>query len=126
MKKLKITLIAFSVLIVAALAVGLVIINNVRRGALPLYNGELTVSGLNSDVTVYRDERGMPHIYAMNEHDLYFATGYVMAQERLWQMDLIRRATTGRLSEIFGEKVRANRSFPPQPRYDSQIEDDSE
>ena len=45
----------------------------------------------------------MPHIYANDEHDLYFAVGYVMAQERLWQMDLIRRATTGRLSEIFGK-----------------------
>jgi penicillin amidase len=46
----------------------------------------------------------MPHIYANDEHDLYCAVGYVMAQERLWQMDLIRRATTGRLSEIFGKE----------------------
>ncbi len=44
----------------------------------------------------------MPHIYAESEHDLYFAVGYVMAQERLWFMDLIRRVTTGRLSEVMG------------------------
>lgn len=67
------------------------------------YEGMLTVSGLSDTVTIYRDERGMPHIYASNEHDLYLAVGYVSAQERLWQMDLIRRSTTGRLSEIFGK-----------------------
>ncbi len=67
------------------------------------YNGVLTVSGLSDSVTIYRDERGMPHIYAANEHDLYMATGYVSAQERLWQMDLIRRSNSGRLSEIFGK-----------------------
>jgi penicillin G amidase len=44
----------------------------------------------------------MPHIYAGTEKDLYFAVGYLMGRERLWQMDLIRRATRGRLSEIFG------------------------
>ncbi|MGQ9620050.1 MAG: penicillin acylase family protein [Bacteroidales bacterium] len=103
MKTLKIILLSVVVLIIAAIAIGLIIIKGISRGALPLYNGEITLEGLTDDVTVYRDERGMPHIYASCEHDLYFATGYIMAQERLWQMDLIRRATTGRLSEIFGE-----------------------
>jgi penicillin G amidase len=69
----------------------------------PQYEGEISVSGITDDVTVFRDERGMPHIYAMNEHDLYMAVGYISAQERLWQMDLIRRSTTGHLSEIFGK-----------------------
>ncbi|OPZ57309.1 MAG: Acyl-homoserine lactone acylase QuiP precursor [Bacteroidetes bacterium ADurb.BinA012] len=50
---------------------------------------------------VIRDERGVPHIYASNEHDLYFMTGYITAQERLWQMDMVRHATQGRLSELF-------------------------
>jgi penicillin G amidase len=104
MKNLKIILISFLFLIIAALAFGFILVRSIGRGALPLYSGELTIHGLNSEVTVYRDERGMPHICAKDEHDLYFTTGYVMAQERLWQMDLIRRATTGRLSEIFGEK----------------------
>lgn len=67
------------------------------------YDGEISVTGTSATVTVFRDERGMPHIYAANEHDLYFAVGYISAQERLWQMDLIRRSATGSLSEIFGK-----------------------
>jgi len=67
------------------------------------YEGIARLPGLNDSVTVCRDERGMPHIYASGEHDLYLATGYISAQERLWQMDLIRRTTTGRLSEILGK-----------------------
>ncbi len=67
------------------------------------YEGEVSVAGISESVTVFRDGRGMPHIYAGNEHDLYVAVGYISAQERLWQMDLIRRSTTGRLSEIFGK-----------------------
>jgi len=103
MKILKITLVALLVLVVSVLIAGLIFISSVSRGAIPEYDGEITTGGIGSEVTVYRDERGMPHIYAGNEYDLYFATGYIMAQERLWQMDLIRRATTGRLSEIFGK-----------------------
>lgn len=70
----------------------------------PLYSGELDISQLDSAVSIIRDYRGKPHIYASNEHDLYFATGFVTAQERLWQMDLIRRSSSGRLAEIFGKK----------------------
>jgi len=66
------------------------------------YQGVIPLAGLSDSVVIYRDERGIPHIYASTEHDLYLAVGYVSAQERLWQMDLIRRSTTGRLSEIFG------------------------
>ncbi|MCI0523056.1 MAG: penicillin acylase family protein, partial [Bacteroidales bacterium] len=69
----------------------------------PQYEGVIYLDGLTDSVTVYRDERGMPHIYALNEHDLYMAVGFIAAQERLWQMDLIRRSSTGRLSEIFGK-----------------------
>jgi penicillin amidase len=103
MKAFKTILYSLLVLVLLALITGLIIITGVKRGAVPKYDGEIVLSGLSGDVTVYRDERGMPHIYANDEHDLYFAVGYVMAQERLWQMDLIRRATTGRLSEIFGK-----------------------
>ncbi|MFH0842942.1 MAG: penicillin acylase family protein [Bacteroidota bacterium] len=102
MKILKTILLSLLALIVIAVAAGLILISGIKRGALPDYEGEQTLVGLTEEVTVYRDHRGMPHIYAGNDHDLYFAVGYVMAQERLWQMDLIRRATTGRLSEIFG------------------------
>jgi penicillin amidase len=104
MKIFKIILISILSLIAIAVIAGFIIVRGIKHSAIPQYKGELIVSGLGSDVTVYRDERGMPHIYAGNEHDLYFSVGYVMSQERLWQMDLIRRATTGRLSEIFGKE----------------------
>ncbi len=102
MKALRIILLSLTGLIIVAAIAGTIIITGIKRGALPQYKGELSVKGLSSPVTVFRDERGMPHIYAENEHDLYYAVGYIMSQERLWQMDLIRRATSGRLSEIFG------------------------
>jgi len=83
---------------------GFVSSSGTRKKSIPQYEGEIIISGLTDKVTVYRDERGMPHIYAANEHDLYLAAGFISAQERLWQMDLIRRSATGRLSEIFGDK----------------------
>lgn len=70
--------------------------------ALPRYNKDVKITGLKAEVRVFRDDRAVPHVYAQNEHDLYMATGYLMAQDRLWQMDLLRRVTLGRLSEIFG------------------------
>jgi penicillin amidase len=103
MKVIKIITLSFSGLLIIAVIAGLILVTGIKNGAVPEYNGELVLKGLSAEVTVYRDERGIPHIYADNERDLYYATGYVMAQERLWQMDLIRRATTGRLSEIFGK-----------------------
>ncbi len=103
MKILKTILISLASIIVLAVIIAFVVITGIKRGAVPKYNGTMEIDGLTKEVTVYRDERGMPHIYADNEPDLYFAVGFVMGQERLWQMDLIRRATTGRLSEIFGK-----------------------
>jgi acyl-homoserine lactone acylase PvdQ len=54
-------------------------------------------------VQIWRDRRGVPHIRAANSRDLFFAHGYVQAQDRLWQLDYLRRQAHGRLSEIFGE-----------------------
>ncbi len=65
----------------------------------------LRVSGLKEKVTVQRDERGIPYIEANNDHDLYFAQGYVTASDRLWQMDVLRRTARGEMSEIFGKAV---------------------
>jgi penicillin G amidase len=73
--------------------------------ALPDYSGQFKLKGLHSKVEVYRDSFAIPHIFAQNEEDLYLVTGYLTAQDRLWQMDLLRRVTTGRLSEIFGDKL---------------------
>ena len=70
---------------------------------LPKTNGTITASGLQAPVTVYRDEWGVPQIYADTTHDLYFAQGYVHAQDRLFQLDFQRRVGLGRLSEVLGE-----------------------
>ena len=57
--------------------------------------GTLNVSGLQSPVKIYRDTFGVPHIFAQNEADLFFAMGYVVSQDRLWQMEFNRRLTAG-------------------------------
>jgi len=72
------------------------------RLPLPRKNGTLHLRGLHEPVEIITDRYGVPHIYAENEDDLYFAQGFVHAQDRLWQMDLNRRIGSGRLSEIFG------------------------
>lgn len=71
----------------------------------PTYSGELTLSGLKEPVEVMYDDFGVPHIYAQNEEDAYFALGYVHAQDRLFQMEMIRRVASGRLSEILGPNL---------------------
>jgi len=72
------------------------------RGALPQLDGQMRIAGLSAPVTVLRDAQGVPHIRASNLHDLMFAQGYVTAQDRLWQMDAIRRAALGELAEAVG------------------------
>ncbi len=69
---------------------------------LPRRQGKLHVRGLHQTVEIITDRYGVPHIYAQDEDDLYFAQGYIHAQERLWQMELNRRIGSGRLSEIVG------------------------
>ena len=73
--------------------------------SLAQIEGELEISGLREPVEVIRDEWGIPHIYAQNDEDLFLAQGYVMAQDRLWQMEMWRRWHEGRLSEIFGPEA---------------------
>lgn len=73
------------------------------RALYPQYSGDLEVPGLEHDVEVIYDDFGIPHIYGQNAGDTYFALGYVHAQDRLFQMDLLRRVGGGRLSEFFGE-----------------------
>lgn len=68
----------------------------------PQVSGTLTVPGLTARVTVTRDKWGIPHIVAQNQDDLFFAQGFVQAQDRLFQMDLWRRSVQGRLSEVMG------------------------
>jgi penicillin amidase len=105
MKKVfKITLIVLG-LVILLVSTGWIYKNYLLKKSLPDYNKSIQLPGLLSKVEVYRDTFAIPHIFAENEADLYFVTGYLTAQDRLWQMDLLRRVTTGRLSEIFGEKL---------------------
>ena len=69
---------------------------------LPQLDGSLVLPGLHAEVTVERDNWGVPHIRAASAEDLAEAQGYVLAQDRLWQMDLLRRAARGQLSEVLG------------------------
>lgn len=80
-------------------------INHLSKKAIPDYNQTVELRGLTDEVSVYRDSLAIPHIYAKNEADLYRTVGFVMAQDRMWQMDLLRRVTQGRLSEIFGKDL---------------------
>jgi penicillin amidase len=75
----------------------------VARSALPQLDGNLTVKGLSAPVKVTRDSHGVPAIEAATLEDLFLAQGYVTAQDRLWQMDIMRRFAAGELSEILGE-----------------------
>jgi penicillin amidase len=71
--------------------------------ALPQVSGAAQVPGLESTVTVVRDDAGIAHITADSTHDLFLAQGYVHASERMWQMEVWRHISAGRLSELFGE-----------------------
>jgi len=75
---------------------------SIAHSALPQLDGDLKVAGLSAKVTVSRDQHGVPTIDAANFDDLFFAQGYVTAQDRLWQMDIMRRFAAGEISEILG------------------------
>lgn len=78
---------------------------SVAQGALPQLDGELKLTGLTAPVKITRDSHGVPMIEAANFPDLFFAQGYVTAQDRLWQLDVMRRFASGELSEILGDKL---------------------
>ena len=77
----------------------------------PKYDGELQLKNIQQQTVVYFDDFGVPHIYASSEKDAMTALGYVHAQERLWQMELLRRIAPGKLSEIFGSEALKNDMF---------------
>ena len=82
-------------------------LDRMARASLSRIDGDLRVPGLEAEVQVLRDTWGVPHIYARSTQDLFFAQGYVMAQDRLWQMEMWRRYTEGRLAEIVGSDALA-------------------
>ena len=82
------------------------------RSTVPNYDGGITATDIGREVEVRRDSYGMPHIFAANDNDACFALGYCTAQDRLFQMEMTRRAVRGRLAEIAGEDViRIDRLF---------------
>jgi penicillin amidase len=91
-----------SVIVVLAILLGVAGVFLVRS-SFPRMGGEITVSGLYRPVDIYRDSYGIPNIYAQSTHDLFFAQGYVHAQDRFWQMDFWRHIGSGRLAEMFGK-----------------------
>ncbi|WP_153722204.1 penicillin acylase family protein [Sporosarcina cascadiensis] len=97
----KITLWTVSILSVIAVALA-IFANAYIMKSKPVTAGEQKVSILESDVIITRDEKGVPHIKAQSDEDLYKAQGYVQAQDRLFQMDLARRQASGRLAEVIG------------------------
>jgi len=90
-------------LLLVALIVGVWGLYWIARRPLPQLDGSVAVPGISSKVRVLRDEHGVPTIEAATLDDLFFAQGYVTAQDRLWQMDMMRRAAAGELSEVIGE-----------------------
>ena len=92
-------------LVAAAVFAGRHFMRDAMRENLPQLDGTLTVYGLAAPVTVERDAHGVPHIRASSMDDLVFAQGFVTAQDRLWQMDLLRRHAAGELAAILGRSM---------------------
>ncbi len=102
MKKI---LIGTGIFLIIIFTAGYFYLDYINKSSLPKYNEKIAIPGLSAKVEVFRDEHGVPHVYAQNEKDLYIVTGYLQAQDRMWQMDLLRRVTQGRLAEIFGKEL---------------------
>ncbi|HBK71563.1 MAG TPA: penicillin acylase family protein [Flavobacteriaceae bacterium] len=108
MRLFKTILKVLAVLLILLLAGGFLFKNSLK----PTYQGELKLTSLKDKVEVFYDDYGIPHIYAQNELDARRTLGYVHAQDRLWQMEVVRRLAAGRLSELFGEKlIRTDKFF---------------
>ena len=73
--------------------------------SLPDYNAKLNLAGPDQEISIIRDRYAVPHILSRDDHDAFFGLGFVHAQDRLWQMTLLRRTAQGRLSEIFGPET---------------------
>ncbi|MGH9741366.1 MAG: penicillin acylase family protein, partial [Candidatus Acidiferrum sp.] len=105
---LRVLLWTFAIIVIAA---GALAWRFVYR-PLPQLDGFVSVPGLQKEVTVDRDNWGIPHIRASSLEDAVEAEGYVVAQDRLWQLDLMRRASRGQLSEIVGPlALKSDRQF---------------
>jgi penicillin amidase len=98
-------------------------LDELAKAALSQIDGAIPASGLKAPVDVLRDRWGVPHIYAQSTEDLYFAQGYVMAQDRLWQMEMWRRSAEGRLAEVLGPDAVARDRYARMLRYRGPVDD---
>ena len=98
-------LIILGILAGAAALLGPPIIKSKAKKSFPQVEGEIQIPGLDGEVRIYRDAYGVPQIYATSHHDLFFAQGYVHAQDRFWQMDFWRHLGAGRLAEMLGKPM---------------------
>ncbi len=102
------TIITLTLLFLAAVGISFFVL----KSYLPSYSKELRVKGLRSEVEIFTDSLGVPYIVANNEEDVAFSLGFVHARERMFQMDLYRRAALGKLSEVVGNKaVKVDKMF---------------
>jgi penicillin G amidase len=109
-KPLRTTLIVLGALVVLVVVIGGAFLI-IERSSFPKTRGTLTAPGLQHPVEILRDTSGVPHIYAQSMHDMYFAEGFVHAQDRFWQMEFWRRIGSGRLSELFGKTTLGTDTF---------------
>jgi len=98
-------LVITGIVIVILLATGATYVVWNLNHTVPETSGIIESSGVRADVKVYFDSKGIPHVFAQSESDAYFSLGYLQASERLFQMELLRRVGSGRLSEIFGKEL---------------------
>ncbi len=107
MKKFK-KIVLILLFVIAVVALSLFIYLQTTK---PQYEGEVSIKNISKETTVYFDDYGVPHIYANSQKDAMTVLGYVHAQDRLWQMELMRRIASGRLSELFGSKMLSTDKF---------------
>ena len=93
------------IVVLVVLVVVIALLWSITAQGLPLVSGTLQVDGLHGSVSVVRDQAGIAQIYADDSHDLFMAQGYVHAQDRLWQMEVWRHISSGRMAELFGETL---------------------
>ena len=104
-KAIKIVLITLLAVIVLLFGAGFAYYLSILNSPQPQTDGNLQVKGLTAGVEIIRDDNGIPHIYAKNMHDLFFAQGYAQAQDRWWQMEFYRKTCGGRIEELTGKKA---------------------
>lgn len=100
----------FQILLVLLIVLGIALFIFIQT-LKPSYEGEIAMPGIANEAKVYYDDFGIPHIYASSEEDAVKVLGYVHAQDRLWQMELLRRIAKGRLSEVFGSALLSTDKF---------------